>query len=56
MNPLVEFEVKALEETDKNPEQETCFKEEWKQEFEKGDCFFSPNLSKSNTGLSINIK
>ncbi len=56
INPLVEFEVKGLRESDKNPEQEIQFKNEWKQEMEKGDRFFSPNLSKTNPGLSINIK
>lgn len=55
LNPLVEFEVKRLEENDKNQEQEICFQEEWKKELEAGDKFYSPNLSKTNPGLSINI-
>lgn len=56
INPLVEFEVKELREGYKNQEQEKLFKDEWKEEYERGDRFFSPNLSKNNTGLSINIK
>lgn len=55
INPLVEFEVKELREGYKNQEQETKFKEEWKTELEAGDKFYSPNLSKTNTGLSINV-
>ena len=55
INPLVEFEVKELREGYKNQEQEIKFKEEWKEELEQGDKFFSPNLSKTNPGLSINI-
>lgn len=55
INPLIEFEVTALNEAYKKQEQEIKFQEQWKQEFEKGDRFFSPNLSKTNTFLSINI-
>ena len=55
INPLVEFEVKGLRESYKNQEQEIEFKKEWKQELQQGDKFYSPNLSKTNTGLSINI-
>ncbi len=55
LNPLVEFEVKGLRESDKKQEQEREFQREWQHEIEKGDRFFSPNLSKTNTGLSINL-
>ena len=55
INPQVEFEVKSLREAYKNQEQEICFRSEWKQELNAGDKYYSPNLSKTNTGLSINI-
>lgn len=55
INPQVEMEVKSLREAYKNQEQEICFRSEWKQELNAGDKYYSPNLSKTNTGLSINI-
>ena len=55
INPLVEFEVKELREGYKNQKQEIKFKEEWEEELDSGDKYFSPNLSKSNTGLSIQV-
>ncbi len=56
INPLVEFEVKSLREDYKNQEQEIQFKKEWKHQLEIGDKFYSPNLSKENTGLSIHVE
>ena len=31
------------------------FKKHWTNMYKRGDIYFSPNLSKNNTGLSINI-
>ena len=55
MNPLVSICVKKLEQVDKIEDEEEKIKDKWKDEYEKGDIYFSPNLSKENTGLSINI-
>ena len=55
MNSIITFEVKGLEQTEKVPSQETKLIQKWKEFYEKGDIYFSPNLSKNNTGLSLNI-
>lgn len=53
INPIISICVKELNETEKTDEEN--LKNKWKNVYEKGDVYFSPNLSKSNTGLSLNI-
>ena len=55
MNPLVSICVKKLEQVEKIENEEEKIKDKWKDEYEKGDIYFSPNLSKTNTGLSIKV-
>lgn len=53
LNPIVAIKVLKLSDTKK--ENEIEFIKKWKQKYEIGDRYFSPNLSKSDTGLSFNI-
>ena len=55
INPLVSICVNTLEQADKIIDEEEKLKNKWKKEYEKEDSYFSPNLSKTNTGLSIKI-
>ena len=54
INPQVSFCVNELEET-KNTEEDQKLKNKWKKEYEKGDIYFSPNLSKTQTNIAIKI-
>ena len=54
INPQVSFCVNELEET-KNTEEDQKLKNKWKKEYEKGDIYFSPNLSKKNINISIEV-
>lgn len=53
LNPSVAIKVKQLSDIEKQNEEQ--FIEKWKKQYEIGDKFFSPNLSKKDTGLSFNI-
>lgn len=53
INPIISICVKKLNQTDKIDEEK--FKKHWTNMYKRGDIYFSPNLSKNNTGLSINI-
>lgn len=53
INPIVSICVKNLNQIDKNDEEK--LKKHWTNMYQRGDIYFSPNLSKNNTGLSINI-
>lgn len=55
INPLVSICVEKLSEAEKIQNEEEKVQNKWKKEYEKGDIYFSPNLSKKNTGLSIKI-
>ena len=55
MNPLVSICVEKLEQAEKTNDEEEKIENKWKKEYEKGDIYFSPNLSKTNTGLSISV-
>lgn len=55
INPIITFEVKKLGQAEKIPSEETKIQKKWNDMYEKGDVFFSPNLSKTNTGLSLNV-
>lgn len=53
INPIISICVKQLNQIEKTGEEN--FQNKWKEMYERGDVYFSPNLSKSNTGLSLNI-
>ena len=55
INPIISICVKGLNETERNPEETKKIENKWKKIYEKGDIYFSQNLSKSNTGLSLNV-
>ena len=55
INPIISICVKKLNEIEKDPEETKKIETKWKKIYEKGDIYFSPNLSKSNTGLSLNV-
>ena len=55
LNPIISFKIKGLN-IEKDDERTTKeFLEKWKKEYEKGDVYYSPNLNKTNTGVSLNI-
>ena len=51
INPIISICVKKLSQIEKVNEDK--IQKKWKKQYEKGDIYFSPNLSKTNTGLSI---
>ena len=53
MNPIVALEVDKLSDRIQIEAQVKEFKEKWKKYYEQGDRYFSPNLSKKETGLAI---
>lgn len=53
INPIISICVEKLSQTEKMDEEK--IKQKWKKQYEKGDIYFSPNLSKIDTGLSFNI-
>ena len=53
INPIISICVKKLNQTNKIDEEK--FQKHWTNMYKRGDIYFSPNLSKNNTGLSINI-
>ena len=56
LNPIISFELKSLKDSEKNANEEQRFIEKWKSVYDKGDVYFSPNLSKQETGLTIDIE
>lgn len=56
INPIISIEVKQLSNAENNNEEEKIIKKKWDEFYKKGDIYFSPNLSKTNTGLSINVE
>ena len=55
INPTVSFGIEKLLNAEKSEAEESNFIKEFSDEYKKGDAYFSPNLSKTNTGLSINV-
>ena len=55
INPQVSICVEKLSDTEKTEEQEEKIKNKWNEMYEKGDIYFSPNLSKKDRFLSLNI-
>ena len=56
MNPIVAIGVDKISDHIQVEAQVQPFKENWKKYYEQGDRFFSPNLSKRDTGLAIKIE
>ncbi|MBR2289481.1 MAG: glycosyltransferase [Clostridia bacterium] len=56
LNPIISFKVKSLKEAEKVQEEEAPLKKKWEKFYDKGDIYFSPNLSKEVTGLTIDIR
>lgn len=55
LNPIISFKIRNLYIPKDNENIEKEFLEKWKKEYEKGDIYYSPNLSNTNNGLSIKI-
>ena len=55
INPIISFEIKELDYPKLTEEETKEFIEKWKKEYESGDRYFSPNLSKKSTGIMINL-
>ncbi|MEI3394912.1 MAG: glycosyltransferase [Clostridia bacterium] len=55
INPIITFEVARLDKSEKIQTEEAKIQKKWEKMYSKGDIYFSPNLSKTNTGLSLNI-
>ena len=55
INPIITFEVARLDKSEKIQTEEAKIQKKWERMYSKGDIYFSPNLSKTNTGLSLNI-
>lgn len=54
INPIISIKVRELSDVEKVNKQEEFIKK-WEKQYQRGDIYFSPNLSKTNTGLSFNI-
>lgn len=55
INPIISIKVNGLNQSDKSKKDKEKLLNKWRDTYKKGDIYFSPNLSKTNTGLSINI-
>ncbi|MBQ2938159.1 MAG: glycosyltransferase [Clostridia bacterium] len=55
INPIISICVDKLDQVEKDENEEIKIQDRWKEMYKKGDVYFSPNLSKTNTGLSLNI-
>lgn len=55
INPIISICVKELQDGKQQKEEVEPFKEKWNKHYELGDRFFSPNLSKKDTGLSFEV-
>lgn len=56
LNPIVSFKVENLQIEKDNEKTINEFLEKWKDEYEIGDRYYSPNLSLSDTGLSYKVE
>lgn len=56
INPIISICVNKIDNSEKIQNEEEKVQNKWKDMYKKGDIYFSPNLSKNNTGLSLNIK
>jgi hypothetical protein len=53
LNPIIAIKIRKIEDYEKENEEE--FINKWKKQYEIGDKYFSPNLSKNDTNLSFNV-
>lgn len=53
INPIISFEVTRLNDAYKIQSQEEKIQKKWKENYQKGDTYFSPNLVRTSIGLSI---
>ncbi len=53
INPIVTFCVNKLADNEQKEREIESFKQKWNKYYVQGDRYFSPNLSKKNTGLAI---
>lgn len=56
LNPIVSFKVENLQIEKDDEKTINEFLEKWKDEYEIGDRYYSPNLSLSDTGLSYRVE
>ena len=52
-DPIIAIKVKKISNVEKDDEDRFMLK--WKRQYDIGDKYFSPNLSKKDTGLSFNV-
>ena len=55
LNPIIAIKVSGKTDVEKDAKNEERFIKKWKEQYETGDRYFSPNLSKTDTGLSLNV-
>lgn len=55
INPIVSIGVNKIDQDRVTKNEEEKLMKKWKGFYDKGDVYFSPNLSKRDTGLSYNI-
>lgn len=53
LNPIISICVSRLNQSEKYKSKEEKLMKKWEKVYKQGDIYFSPNLSKKNTGLSI---
>lgn len=53
LNPVIAIKVKELSDIQKD--NEVAFIKKWNRQYETGDRYFNPNLSKKDTNLSFNV-
>lgn len=55
INPTISIKTEKLEKKELSKDKEDAFIKRWDKQYKNGDKYFSPNLSKNDTGLSFNI-
>lgn len=55
LNPIISICVDKLNQVGKDENEDIKIQDKWEKMYKKGDVYYSPNLSKRNPGLSINI-
>lgn len=55
INPIISFCVETLSDIEKSDLEEKKIELKWKDNYQKGDIYYSPNLSKKSTGIEINV-
>lgn len=55
VNPIISICVDKLSQTEKLEDDEKMIMKKWRENYTNGDVYFSPNLSKRDTGLVLDI-